>query len=171
MSRSDLMSSPVERYLTNFRRYYPGILEWYSGLEDEFTSGRRRMFVSWNGSDVHGLAITKNGYKAKLCHISVSPAARDQGVGRTLMGLALCDMVRRGAREIRVTTGEEVFRDHAPFFCTAGFKVIDWQVHRYRRDVSELLWKLEVDSSLWHFREGTSRAVQHHIETDSTASL
>ena len=168
MSRSDLISSPIAQYLVNFQRYYPGILEWYSGLGNGFASGHRRMFVLWNGSDVQGLAITKNGHRAKLCHISVSPNARDLGVGSALMSIALCDMVHRGAQEIRVTTSEEVFRDHAPFFRAAGFKVIDWQVHRYRRDVSELLWKLEVTPDPWHFQESVSYTTPPHFKTDSS---
>ena len=143
----DQMSSPVARYLAGFRRYYPGILEWYSGLVDGLATGSRKMFVSWNQTGVQGLAIAKNGYRAKLCHISVSPAARGQGLGRTLMSAAMRDMVNSGAREIRVTTGEEVFRDHAAFFQSVGFEVIDWHAHRYRRGDSELLWKLDVCTS------------------------
>ncbi|MGE0827263.1 MAG: GNAT family N-acetyltransferase [Candidatus Binatia bacterium] len=149
MSLPFQLDSFIVRYLAHFRGYYPGILEWYSGLEEEFASGRRQQFVSWNGADVQGLAITKNGDRAKLCHISVSPTARDQGLGRTLMQLALWGMVYRGAQEIRVTTGEEVFREHGAFFRAAGFEVIDWQVHRYRHGVSELLWRLKVEPHLF----------------------
>jgi len=169
MSRSDLMSSPIVRYLANFRRYYPGILEWFSGLEDGLANGRRRMFVSWSGPSVHGLAITKSGHRAKLCHISVSEAARDRGLGSTLAYLALCDMAHHGAREIRVTTSEEVFHSHGPFFRALGFNVIDSQVNRYRRHVSELLWKLEVDPIAWHFRNCVSHIPQHRIEVFGAA--
>lgn len=139
-------NSPVASYLSHFRRYYPGILEWYSGLKEELLSGRRSMFVSSNASEVQGLAITKNGPSGKLCHISVSPAVRDRGLGRTLMSLALSDMARRGAREIHVTTGEEVFRDHAEFFRASGFSLVDWQLNRYRKGTSELIWKMTADS-------------------------
>jgi hypothetical protein len=161
----------IARYLTYFRCHYPGILEWFSGLENELANGRRRILVSWKGSEVQGLAITKNGPKAKLCHISVSPVARDRGIGRTLMSLALCDMVYHGAQEIRVTTSEEVFREHAPFFRAAGFEVIDWQVHRYRRGISEIIWKLEINPSLCHFIKSTSGYSQHNMENDSASLL
>lgn len=169
MSRADLMYTSVARYLTDFQRYYPGILEWHSRLKNDLESGNRKMFVSWNGSDVKGLAITKNGHQAKLCHISVSSDARTRGLGSTLMQTALSDMVRCGAREIRVTTGEEVFGNHGPFFLAAGFEVIDWQVNRYRRGVSELVWKLEVDSdpNLLPFQTQVSHIAQGRIKSNS----
>lgn len=147
-----MTNSSIARYLTHFRHYYPGILEWYSRAEAEIASGRRSVFVLWNGSDVEGLAITKNDRRAKLCHISVSAKARGHGFGQSLMQLAVRDMVDRGAREIRVTTDEQVFGNHASFFLAAGFKVIDWEVNRYRRGTSELLWKLDVDPDLWGLR-------------------
>jgi len=128
-----------------FRRYYPGILEWYSGLRDALLSGQKRMFVSRSGHEIQGLAITKNGYNAKLCHISVLPTARNRGLGNTLMHQALSYMIRNGARSIVVTTGEEVFYAHKPFFHAAGFRAIDWQLHRYRQGVSEIIWKLDVE--------------------------
>ncbi len=155
MSRSDLYNIAIIRYLEKFRGYYPGILEWYAGLNDGFASGRRRMFVSWNGSKVNGLAITKTGRRAKLCHISVCPSARDRGVGSSLVRLALRDLVLSGANEIRVTTGEEVFREHASFFRSFGFEAIDWHVNRYRRGVSELLWSMKVDRHSWHVNDNS----------------
>lgn len=141
--------SSVGQYLQRFRRYYPGILDWYAKVQNEFTSGRRRMFFSWNGAIVEGLAITKNTRDAKLCHISVSPRSRNRGLGWTLMGLALRDMARQGAREVRVTTSEEIFHKHAAFFRAAGFRPVDWEVHRYRPDVSEILWMMVIDPQLW----------------------
>jgi hypothetical protein len=66
-------------------------------------------------------------------------------------------MVDKGACEIRVTTDEQVFRDHGSFFCASGFEVIDWQVNRYRRGASELLWKLDVDPNLWGSRGFSQR--------------
>ena len=53
------------------------------------------------------------------------------------------------AQEIRVTTSEEVFRTHGSFFRSAGFKELDWEVHRYRRDVSEIVWKMDIDPASW----------------------
>jgi|GEM_PF-5551387 len=136
----------IKSYLINFRRYYPGIIEWYDRIKEEVVSGRRSIFTSWQGSEIHGLAITKNGVKSKLCHISVSPTSRDSGLGSTLMNLAVSDMVRNGAQEIHVTTDEEVFRNHAEFFRASGFKLIDWQLNRYRKGASELVWKIMVSN-------------------------
>jgi len=170
MSRADLIHSSVAAYLANFRIFYPGISEWYFRLVEGFASGRRRMFVSWDGPSVDGLAITKNGHRAKLCHISVSPAARDCGLGSTLAHSALCDMVRHGAREIRVTTSEEVFRGHKLFFRAIGFRPIDHQVNRYRRNVSEILWKLDVDPVRWRHCKRCSVVPQHSIEVFGASS-
>ena len=144
---------PMVGYLNHFRCYYPGILEWYSGLKDELLSGRRSVFVFRKGSEIQGLAITKNGSSAKLCHISVSPTARERGIGGTLMRLALAEMKRRGAKEIHVTTGEEVFRDHAEFFRLSGFGLVDWRLNRYRPGASELIWKMTVKPAPWWFEQ------------------
>jgi len=148
MVASNQLISPIAQYLANFQRFYPGIMDWYAGLGCDFTNGRRKMFMVWNGSKILGLAISKNGYRAKLCHISVSYAARGQGIGSFLVKSALHEMIKAGAREIRVTTGEEVYRGHAAFFKTMGFKAVNWQVHRYRRNISEILWSLEIRSDL-----------------------
>lgn len=148
MIESRQTDSYVSQYLANFRQYYPGILEWYSGLHDDFTEGHRHMFVARNGSDIQGLAITKKGPRSKLCHISVSSTARRRGLGNMLMHQALSDMIYQGAREIYVTTSEKVYYDHAPFFLNAGFEVIDWQLHRYQRGVSEIIWRLDVNPEL-----------------------
>ena len=137
-------SRAIRHYLLNFRAYYPGILEWFSAMEEGIAFSERRVFVSWKGREIQGLAVTKIGARAKLCHISVINSARAGGVGTALASLALRDMVRHGAREIRVTTGERVFREHGVFFQSLGFEVVDWQVHRYRRGVSELLWRQDV---------------------------
>src|SRR5262249_15413020 len=123
------------------------ILEWCSRLEEGVAAGRRSLFTVWSGCSVAGIAITKKGSSAKLCHISVSPSVRDRGVGRSLMQLALADIAPSGARTMRVTTSEEVFRNHGAFFRAAGFKAIDWQIHRYRRGVSEIVWQIDVARS------------------------
>lgn len=164
MGPNSQLSSLVARYLSHFRVYYPEILEWHAKLQDDLVTGCRRMFVLWDGMDVGGLAITKNGRRAKLCHISVSPKVRNRGLGRTLMQAALYDMACSGAQEIRVTTGEEVYRQHAPFFLGFGFEVMDWQVHRYRRGTSEILWNLEVASYLGRLREDESYFVPNCVE-------
>ena len=166
MGQSELTNFRIRRYLDNFRRYYPGILDWYSSLEEGISNGQRKIFISWNRSKIQGLAITKNGNKAKLCHISVSEEARDRGIGLSLMNLALCDMIRCGSQEIHVTTSEEVFRNHASFFHAVGFREIDWQVGRYRRGVSELLWNFE-NESINYFKKRTSY-VPHKSDTSQT---
>jgi hypothetical protein len=144
MLKLDLFDLLITDYLRNFRCYYPEILDWYSRLTDEILSGRRSIFVSRKGCEIQGLAITKNGTKAKLCHISVSPSARDFGLGRTLMRLALSDMSSRGAEEIHVTTNERVFRDYGEFFYNSGFRLADWNLNRYQKGTSELIWKMAV---------------------------
>jgi GNAT superfamily N-acetyltransferase len=139
------VTAPIVEHLANFQGYYPGILEWFAGLKDELNNGRRTIIVCWDGRKIDGVAITKNGLRAKLCHISVAPHSRNRGIGRALMRLAVSEMHRHGAKEIRVTTSEEVFRQYGCFFSRAGFYVVDWQVNRYRKNSSELLWKRDLE--------------------------
>lgn len=148
MIRVDLTGVAVRNYLVQFRNYYPGILEWYPRVEAELATGRRRLFSAWIDDEIAALAITRNGPSAKLCHISVSPAARDRGLGGALMQRALHDMRSNGAHLIRVTTSEEVLRNHGAFFRAAGFEAVDWRVHRYRRGRSEILWQMGASRSV-----------------------
>lgn len=138
----------IVSYLENFQQYYPGILEWYSRIQPEIEAGRRTIFLASNNGKLQGLVITKNVEKAKLCHISVSSSARKFGIGKALMRLAISNVKRFGAKEIRVTTSEEVFRNHRMFFHNAGFKEIDWKVHRYRQGISEIIWKMDLKANL-----------------------
>jgi len=142
--KPETLDTLVTQYLSNFQRYYPGIVEWFPIVKKELQTERRRLLVVHDANELLGLAITKNGPSAKLCHISVAPLARKRRLGQTLMQYALNDMVLRGAREIRVTTSEEVYDRHAPFFSSAGFEAVDWQVNRYRRGSSEVLWRKNV---------------------------
>ncbi len=137
----------VKQYLAHFKKYYPGILEWFPRVQNELASGKRSMFIASDGSDILGLAITKNSPNAKLCHISVATPARHYGLGQTLMQYALRDMALRGAVEISVTTSEKIFRKHAHFFSAAGFEAVDWHVNRYRQNVSEVVWRKNIISN------------------------
>lgn len=145
MFGADAHDAPMARYLAYFRGYYPEILGWYARLAGDVASGRRTILVSWDGGEIQGLAIAKHGLHAKLCHISVSPSARDRGLGRVLMRSAIDEMRLRGARAIHVTTGEEVLREHGAFFAGSGFRTVDWQPGRYRRGASEVLWRMDVN--------------------------
>ena len=147
MTRFNSMDVPLSNYLNEFRFYYPGILEWYSRLESDLLTGRRNLFAICRRSTIEGLAITKNGAKAKLCHISVDPNARNRGIGGSLIRLALANMKSRGAKEIHVTTDEKIFRQYGEFFRSAGFSIVDWQVNRYRSGSSELIWTMPVTVS------------------------
>lgn len=166
-----LIDFSVINYLSHFQRYYPGIVEWYDRIKNEVVSGRRSVFASWTGSEIQGLAITKNGINSKLCHISVSPFARDRGLGSTLMSLALSDMVDNGAQAIHVTTDEEVFRNYGNFFRRSGFALLDWQLNRYRRGNSELIWKIKVEINARRYNEPESPS-ESRIQTqlDSISS-
>lgn len=164
MSFSNQLISPIAQYLANFQRFYPGIMDWYSGVKCDFALGRRKMFMVCNGSKILGLAITKNGYRAKLCHISVANAARDRRIGSILARLALRDMIKNGAGEIRVSTGEEVYREHASFFQSLGFREVDWQVNRYRRNVAEILWRLKPGSDLFCFKSNNCRQSHNYLD-------
>jgi hypothetical protein len=114
-------------------------------MQSDLWTGRRTLFLFRKGLEVQGLAITKNSSQAKLCHISVLPSARGRGLGQALMLLALTEMARLGAKDIHVTTGEEVFGQHADYFTSFGFTLTDWHVNRYRKGSSELIWRREVN--------------------------
>lgn len=134
----------VGKYLSQFEEYYPDILAWFSVVKKELREGKRQIFAVVFDSEIQGLAITKNGQRAKLCHISVCKSARDFGLGYSLMEYALQDMIHNGAEEIRVTTGEKVLKEHRSFFSAAGFHPVDWQLNRYRRGFSEILWRQQI---------------------------
>ncbi len=135
-----LLWEPMAGYLGPFRAYYPGISDWLRKISPGFLDGSRKCYVVYSGSSIHGLAITKRGKHAKLCHISVAPSARARGLGSELLNVALLDLLESGATEVCVTTGEEVYRQFGRFFSDAGFTIADRQVGRYRPGVEEIIW-------------------------------
>lgn len=163
-------SAATRSYLGNFCRLYPGIIDWYEKVERDIGSGKRSVFAFLDGRGIGGLAITKNGENAKLCHISVAPGLRHVGHGQRLMGLAIAEMLRRGANSITVTTGEEVFRLHGDFFADAGFQLLDRQLHRYRTGVAELIWTMDADRARAHLSHRDPHRGDPRPDLDSTPS-
>lgn len=131
---------PVREYLQGFSHLYPGIGDWYARIRPEFGTGSRSLITLVDNGRIQGVAITRNGLRAKLCHISITETERAHGLGRLLLHAAAEELVAQGARRVHVTTGEEVAELHAQFFQRYGFSVVDEQRNRYRTGRSELVW-------------------------------
>lgn len=139
LNRTDLFEA-VRSYLLPFSVYYPGIESWFAKVRFETDSGKRRIWAVTIAGELAGLAITKSGEKAKLCHFSVAPAARASGVGLQMMKAAMRDLLHTGARAIHVTTSDEVAEQHGQFFDRCGFDLKTYIRDRYRRGSDELVW-------------------------------
>lgn len=131
---------PVAEYLQGFSHLYPKIGDWYSRIRPEFGTGARSLIALVANGRIEGVAITRNGLRAKLCHISIAETERARGLGRLLLHTAAEELVAQGARRVHVTTGEEVAELHTHFFQRYGFTVVDEQRNRYRSGRSELVW-------------------------------
>jgi GNAT superfamily N-acetyltransferase len=144
----------MSTYLLAFAPYYPEIEAWAWKLRDGVPTRRRSVFafISGHGS-IDGLAITKNEENAKLCHISVAHSAREDGLGASLMRVAVQEMLLAGARRIHVTTGEEVATDYGQFFERFRFRHHAVWKNRYRHGFDELEWAASretVASRVWN---------------------
>jgi ribosomal protein S18 acetylase RimI-like enzyme len=138
--------SAISDYLTSFSEYYPSIDLWCSKVLREVPSGRRSVLalVSAAGT-IDGLAITKNGARAKLCHFSIAEHARGDGRGWALMQAAGTEMLCKGARHFHVTTSEEVADEYGGFFTRSGFTKGRYRNGRYRRGFAEWVWSANYD--------------------------
>lgn len=150
----------VHAYLQPFSRYYPGIESWFGKVRAETVGGRRRVFALSIDGQLSGLAITKTGHKAKLCHFSLSPSARGLGLGRQLMTLAMRDLVAWGARAIYVTTSDEVAEPYGGFFSRCGFDLSAYIRDCYRRGSDELIFTATAESLGSHLLSLRSRGVE-----------
>lgn len=168
------MRASVQRrmaeYLSGHRKSYPGILEWFNRVIVETESDRRGVIIEWINNEIAGVAITKRGEYAKLCHISVLPAARGHGVGSHLLKRALRDMWQRGAREVIVTTGEDVYRDHKRFFRRIGFKPDNWVVGRYRKSMAEIIWRMTLEQPPQNLDQVASLGIPENLYSYSTST-
>jgi hypothetical protein len=131
----------VVDYLLGFSGLYPSIEAWSSKVRLGVRSGSRGVHAVIGGDGaIHGLAIVKNSAYAKLSHISVAPGVRDGGLGLQLIRVAVADMLRLGARQVHVTTGEEVTEQYGEFFIRCGFSRRSFRNNRYRRGAAEWEW-------------------------------
>jgi GNAT superfamily N-acetyltransferase len=136
----------VHAYLQPFSRYYPDIESWFRKVRAEAVGGRRRIFALRINGQLSGLAITKSGQKAKLCHFSLSPSARGLGLGRKLMTLAMRDLLTSGALAIHVTASDEVAEPYGGFFNRCGFDLSAYIRDCYRRGSDELIFAATPES-------------------------
>jgi len=81
-----------------------------------------------------------------------------------MMSTALDDMVRRGATDIHLTTGERVGRRHAAFFRAYGFAPVDWHLGRYRRGTSEVVW-VRPPGGIIHSSSEATTSPCHRLKT------
>jgi hypothetical protein len=132
---------PINRYLSGFSTFYPSIFDWFGKVLRESSTGRRTILglVSETG-ELEGLAITKNTFRAKLCHISIAEPARGDGRAWILVQRATQEMLSRGARRVHVTTSEEVAQKYGAFFSRCGFAKETYRNDRYRPGAAEWDW-------------------------------
>ncbi len=131
----------LEEYLSGFEHLYPGILKWCAGILSEVRTGRRSILGVIVEERLSGLAVTKNSRSAKLCHISLDERLQHKGLGLDLAHLAVDTMLSSGARNIRVTTSEEVAALHGRFFSRLGFSPTAQQRGVYRPGCYEMVWE------------------------------
>lgn len=158
----------LEEYLSGFEYLYPGIMKWYRSSLSGVHSGERSIFGVMVDDRLSGLAITRNGKSAKLCHISLHERLQNQGVGLSLARLAINSMLETGARTIRVTTSEEVTAFHGGFFSRLGFSPTAQLKGAYRTGRYETIWGAD-SSSLVSLRP--PKAVSGHNRFIDTSSL
>jgi hypothetical protein len=145
-------SASIRRYLGLFRHHYPGILSWYSRVEREVPVGRRVVVSVRHAGRTGGLAILRMTTDAKVCHFSIAPWLRGRGIGGALWRASLSLLARSNASTIHVTTSEAVYRSDGQFFAALGFRSTDWNVGRYVRGSSEVVWNFDPEM-LWLVRQ------------------
>lgn len=157
----------LTEYLLGFRNLYPEIDTWLSKLYTELPSGRRTIWVVSNHGCIDGLAIVKNGRRAKLCHFSIAEAARDKGIARELLRAAFDAAVVAGAYTLHVTTSEETAEVYGDFFQGCGFVQESWSLGRYRPGVDEIRWSATCDA-LRPWLSATKSSVLSRCNGEST---
>lgn len=130
----------IQAYLRPFAIYYPGIELWFEKVWRESWTGRRRVWATTIGGELAGLAITKRGERAKLCHISVSAEMRGSGVGIELMRFAMEDLLMSGAQTVLVTASDEANGQYGEFFSRCGYELLTYLPNRYVRGTDEFVW-------------------------------
>lgn len=169
-SQKVILVEQVRAYLQPFSRYYPNIESWFGKVRAEAVEGRRHVFALRIDGQLSGLAITKGGLKAKLCHFSLSPSARGLGLGRKLMALAMRDLLASGALAIHVTVSDEVAEPYGGFFSRCGFDLSAYIRDCYRRGSDELIFTAtpeSLGSHLFSFRRVGTREEWHGNQTRS----
>lgn len=136
----------IQTYLWPFGVYYPGIDAWFERVWLEAQTDRRRVWVVTSGGEVSGLAITKTGAQAKLCHISLSPSLRKLGVGFVLVRTAVEDLLKKGAITVHLTASDDITEEHGAFFDRCGFQIAGWARNRYRLGSDEFVWTANRES-------------------------
>jgi ribosomal protein S18 acetylase RimI-like enzyme len=136
----------IKEYLRAFQEYYPGIDLWFDKVWQESLLGKRRIWVIRVNEELSGVAITKPGLDAKLCHFSLLPSLRQKKLGVYLMRTAIGDLVCTGARTVHVTTSDEVGDQFGGFFRRCGFVYVSYAKNRYRQGSDELIWKASISS-------------------------
>jgi len=160
-------SEQVRKYLVDFSHLYPGIEDWYERIRPEFSTGARSLVALKLNGAICGIAITRNGERAKLCHISISQSVRFHGLGQLLLHAASRELVAHGSHSVHVTTGEEVAGVHAEFFSRHGFKLTEEHKNRYRHGHSELVWKASPRALLESSRHVAFNALNQSLESSS----
>lgn len=130
----------IVSHLEGYRRFYPGILEWFYKVETELKDESRWIFLVLDDGAPAGFAMTKNGESIKLCHLSICSYARRRGHGKALMEHVFNNAIQRGVSSIYTTTSERSELGTALFLSLMGFNVVGRKANLYQNGVDEFIW-------------------------------
>ncbi len=147
--RSDLLQA-FENLVLSSESMYPDIRLWLSNkVRPDIGSPARAAFVAYEGERPAASAVLKLGAYAKICHLHVRSAWRNQHLGEvffTLMALH----ARREARAMHFTLPASLWDEKRAFFEGFGFAGAERSETQYRAGDVELACEAPIRSIVAH---------------------
>lgn len=118
---------------------YPGIARWFTEkVVPGLAAGQRVAYVGYDGSAPIASAVLKYGANAKLCHLRIAEAYRDQSLG-TVLFARMAALAAYPASAIHFTLPEGLWTERRGFFEQFGFTTVVKAAEQYRSGETELL--------------------------------